>query len=500
MENLKEILSSKEEEIKNLQEKVSDLEIRLLVATKPLTDDYMKGIEVFATKMKLFWKEMLDELQTTLKKKEHELVLLENVTPKAKLDYCVELLAVRVSEAVISDFCSSYKDFASEGIVELSRTLVQKQLDYDSLVSDIEVLSRERNKFRESAEKENEELYKFFKEKRDEIKRLEEEREELMEAAKIENEEMFKFFNEKRADVMRLEDTCEFLSTKAKDLAREHLEKLSKADEEREVKLKKLERDTDSLSTDKATLAGEVDSLNNEKVILVSDVEKLRKDKAMLASEIELHKKEKSDLATAVEFLNREKAILVSDAELLKEDKLVLASAAEYLKKEKASLSSDVEVLRKEKVILSSDSELLKKEKAIVACDVGSLNREKEKLQGDVEFLNEEKNEFVRSAITDVGQSMQEEIDERDKALADSEKALEELRVLYQTVVNKERWSRDELQEIRQELIKVLGSEKGSRNTVFGVKRTKAGDDEFWNYRENRRATMKEVISHLTKN
>lgn len=103
-------------------------------------------------------------------------MLLENVSPKAKLEYCVELLAVRVSETVISDVCSGYKEFASDEITELSIKLVQKQLDYDCLVSDIKVLSEERKKFRDSAEKENEELFKFFKEKKEEIKRLEEER------------------------------------------------------------------------------------------------------------------------------------------------------------------------------------------------------------------------------------------------------------------------------------------------------------------------------------
>ncbi|KAI3845788.1 hypothetical protein MKW98_016547, partial [Papaver atlanticum] len=79
-------------------------------------------------------------------------------------------------------------------------------------------------------------------------------------------------------------------------------------------------------------------------------------------------------------------------------------------------------------------------------------------LQGDIEFLNEEKNEFVRSVISVVGQPLQEETDERKKAVADSEKALEELRVLHKTQAVRERWYRVELQEIQQELIKVLGS------------------------------------------
>ncbi|KAI3879733.1 hypothetical protein MKX03_017431 [Papaver bracteatum] len=533
MEKSEEEISSKEEEIKNLQEKVSELKTKILVATKPLTDNYIKGLEVFAMKMRHFWKETLDEIRTTLKAKQHELVLLENVSPKAKLDYCVELLAVRVSETVISDVvCSGYKEFASDEINELSVKLVQKQLDYDSL----------------------------------------------------------------KAEVMKLESLCQFLSTKAKDLAREHVEKLSKADEEREHKLKKLESDSESLRKEKSTVvyvlnilitqvelafAREVDSLNNEKVILVSDVKKPNKEKAMLARDIEFHNKEKGMLGTDVEFLYGEKVILVSDIEMLKEERLVIASAAELLKRENANLTSDIqlpkkdkgvlesnvaclkkemeilataseslkkensilsnhiELHKKEKGILSSDvdkivlegaAELIKKEKAIFASDVEILNkdksilvskaevlkkensilstdsndaelltREKKKLQGDIEFLNEEKNEFVRSVISDVGLSMQEETDERRKALADSVNALEELRVLYQTQATRDRWYRIQLQEIQQELIKVLGSETGSRMTGFGVKITREGKQEIWNYGENKTATIKEVISHLTK-
>lgn len=106
----------------------------------------------------------------------------------------------------------------------------------------------------------------------------------LTESANKENEEIFKFFCEKKAEVMKLASLCQFLSTKAKDLAREHVEKLSKSDEERELKLKKLESDTELLSKEKAALASEIDLLNNEKVILVSVFEKLNKEKAMLSN------------------------------------------------------------------------------------------------------------------------------------------------------------------------------------------------------------------------
>lgn len=73
MEKSEEEMPSTEAEMKNLQEKVSELQTKLLVATKPLTDDYIKGIEVFAMKMRQFWKETLDEIRTTLKAKQHEL-------------------------------------------------------------------------------------------------------------------------------------------------------------------------------------------------------------------------------------------------------------------------------------------------------------------------------------------------------------------------------------------------------------------------------------------
>ncbi|KAI3865555.1 hypothetical protein MKW98_000006 [Papaver atlanticum] len=158
----------------------------------------------------------------------------------------------------------------------------------------------------------------------------------------------------------------------------------------------------------------------------------------------------------------------------------------------KTILEKDIESLDNEKNKIGCEFELLNKEKAVVANDVELLKQDKDRLRTDVEFLKEEKNtlhkfldeekaEFVDSAV----QEILESIPEREKTLAKNEK-----------VVARERIYIQELLEVRQEIIKQMGSEKATKNRVIGVKKRKRGDLELWNFREKKRATLKEVISY----
>ncbi|KAI3989419.1 hypothetical protein MKX01_032521 [Papaver californicum] len=65
---------------------------------------------------------------------------------------------------------------------------------------------------------------------------------------------------------------------------------------------------------------------------------------------------------------------------------------------------------------------------------------------------------------------------------------------MNQTLVAKERFYTEELQEARQELIKVMVSEKVSRHTGIRVKTMRKGEQVLWNFREGKRASLKEVI------
>ncbi|KAI3871849.1 hypothetical protein MKX03_014969 [Papaver bracteatum] len=64
-----------------------------------------------------------------------------------------------------------------------------------------------------------------------------------------------------------------------------------------------------------------------------------------------------------------------------------------------------------------------------------------------------------------------------------------ELKEMNQTLAAKERFCSEELEEARQELIK-----KATKNKVIRLKRMR-GDQVLWNFKENKRATLKEVIS-----
>ncbi|KAI3904979.1 hypothetical protein MKW92_032388 [Papaver armeniacum] len=166
----------------------------------------------------------------------------------------------------------------------------------------------------------------------------------------------------------------------------------------------------------------------------------------------------------------------------------------EFIRDEKNKLHSDIESLNKKKAELRTDFELTNKEKDKLQNDIELLNEEKDKLQSDIEnlieFLNEEKAEFVRSVTLDVNESFYE----REKTLAENENMFLELKEMNQTLAAKERFYTEELQEARQELIKQMESEKATKNKVIGLKRM-GGDQVLWNFKENKRATLKEVIS-----
>ncbi|MCL7036695.1 hypothetical protein MKW94_006241 [Papaver nudicaule] len=125
-----------------------------------------------------------------------------------------------------------------------------------------------------------------------------------------------------------------------------------------------------------------------------------------------------------------------------------------------------MEFLQDEKNKLCSGIKSFKKEKAKLETDFELLNQKKDKLESEIEFLNEDKAEFIRSAIQEMNQ----------------------------TLVAKERFCTEELQEARQELIKVMVSEKVTRDGKIGVKTVRKGEQVLWNFREGRRASLKEVI------
>ncbi|KAI3832842.1 hypothetical protein MKX03_026603 [Papaver bracteatum] len=154
--------------------------------------------------------------------------------------------------------------------------------------------------------------------------------------------------------------------------------------------------------------------------------------------------------------MNSKKHVLEKDIESLDGEKNKLRSELELMNREKAILAS-------EKIKLRTDIELLNQEKGRLQTDVEFLKEEKDSLHQD---LSEEKDEFIRGAIHEVNES----IPEQENALA-------------------------EIWEARQELIEQMASKKVTRNTVIGVKENTRGDRVLWNFREKKRATLKEAIS-----
>ncbi|MCL7037150.1 hypothetical protein MKW94_003235 [Papaver nudicaule] len=255
-----------------------------------------------------------------------------------------------------------------------------------------------------------------------------------------------------------------------------------------------LDSDIESLNKEKTKLRADIESLNKEKKKLGADTEFLYKEKLKLQSDFVSLNKQKSAVESDICLLNGKKTILDSEIESLDNVKTELGTETEFLNKEKTAVQGDIFSLNGKKTILEreieslgnvkgmlkTDFEVTNKAKDKLQNDVELLNKEKEKLQSDIEFLNEEKAEFIRSVTSDVNESFYE----REKALTENE-----------NVVARERVYSQELREAQQELIKRMPSEKVTANTVIGVKKRKSGDPELWNFREKRRATLKEVIS-----
>ncbi|KAI3888706.1 hypothetical protein MKX03_012895 [Papaver bracteatum] len=244
-----------------------------------------------------------------------------------------------------------------------------------------------------------------------------------------------------------------------------------------------VQRDVCSLNEMKITVQGDICSLNEKKTTKQDDIRLLNDKKTNLGNETELLNTEKTKLQTETEFLNREKTELVADVALVKKRKCEMETDFELLQDEKNKLDGDIESLNKEKAKLGIDFEVGNKDKVKLQNDIQLLSEEKDKLQSDIEYHNEEKAEFIRSVTADLNESFSK----REKRLAENEKMFKEKN---QTLVA----NTEELQEARQDLIKVMLSEKVTKNPVIGVNKRKRGGPELWNFREKRRATLKEVI------
>ncbi|KAI3869239.1 hypothetical protein MKX03_023992 [Papaver bracteatum] len=218
--------------------------------------------------------------------------------------------------------------------------------------------------------------------------------------------------------------------------------------------------DVCSLNEKKAILEIEIGSLNNVKTNIGNETEFLHKEKVKLQSDFELLKKEqkieslsyeKTNLRNDNQFLDKEKTRLQTETEFFNKGKMDLRSDYEFLDQEKAKLGKDVEKLKERKCEMETDFGFLQNQKNKLHSDIETLNKEKDKLQSDIEYHNEENASFIRSVMADLNKSFYE----RDKTLAENEKI----------------------------------------NTVIGVKKRKGGDPELWNFREKKKATLKEGIS-----
>ncbi|XP_026444544.1 uncharacterized protein PFB0145c-like isoform X2 [Papaver somniferum] len=245
-----------------------------------------------------------------------------------------------------------------------------------------------------------------------------------------------------------------------------------------------------SLNEKKATVQDDICSLNEKKFIVQGDVCWLNEKKITIQDDICLIIEKKTIIQGDIRSLSEKKTNLESEIESLSNQKTNLGNDNEFLDKEKTRLQTEIEILNKERTEVRSDFEFLIQEKTKLGTNVKFLLDEKNKLQADIEFHNGEKTEFIRSVMADLSKSFYE----REKTLAENEKMFIELKEINQTLVAEEKFYTEELQEARQVLIKQMESEKATTNTVIGVKKRKRRDPELWNFRENKRATLKEVI------
>ncbi|KAI3875725.1 hypothetical protein MKW92_030947 [Papaver armeniacum] len=245
-----------------------------------------------------------------------------------------------------------------------------------------------------------------------------------------------------------------------------------------------------SLNEKKATVRDDICSLNEKKFIVQGDVCWLNEKKITIRDDICSINEKKTTIQGDIRSLSEKKTNLESEIESLSNEKTNLENYNELLDKEKTRLQTETEILIKERIELRSDFEFLNQEKTKLGTNVKFLQDEKNKLQSDIEFHNGEKAEFIRSVTADLSKSFYE----REKALAENEKMFIELKEMNQTLVAEVKFYTKELQEARQVLIKQMESEKATTNTVIGVKKRKRREPELWNFRENKRATLKEVI------
>ncbi|RZC75845.1 hypothetical protein C5167_000140, partial [Papaver somniferum] len=248
-----------------------------------------------------------------------------------------------------------------------------------------------------------------------------------------------------------------------------------------------------SLNETKATVQDDICSLNEKKFIVQGDVCWLNEKKITVRDDICSITEKKTTIQGDIRSLSEKKTTLESEIEWLSSQKTNLGNYNELLNKEKTRLQTETEILIKERTELQSDLEFLNQEKTELGTNVKFLQDEKNKLQSDIEFHNGEKAEFIRSVTADLSKSFYE----REKTLAENEKMFIELKEMNQTLVAEEKFYTEELQEARQVLIKDMESEKATTNTVIGVEKRKRRDPELWNFRKNKRATLKEDLERI---
>ncbi|XP_026444735.1 WD repeat-containing protein 87-like [Papaver somniferum] len=252
----------------------------------------------------------------------------------------------------------------------------------------------------------------------------------------------------------------------------------------------KLQNDVELLNEEKDKLQSDVEFLNEEKAKLGSHAELLSKEKTKLQSDFECLNRDKSTVLVDICSLNEKKSVVQNDICSLNGKKITVQDDICSLNEKKATVHGDICSLNEKKTFLESEIESLNNEKTNLGNETDLLGKEKMKLQTDIEFHNKEKAEFIRSVTADLNKSFYE----REKALSENEKIFVELKEMNRTLVAKERCYAEELQEARQVLIKQMESEKSTKSRVIGVKRMR-GDQVLWNFKEKKRATLKDVIS-----
>ncbi|KAI3955231.1 hypothetical protein MKW98_020864 [Papaver atlanticum] len=133
---------------------------------KPASDEVKKA-DVFEKEIRFFWKETLQGLKEELEEEELEQVLLDNISSKEKLKYCIELVASQVCESLFESFVRDYEDYARNDVEELTVRMVNKQLEFNHLENDIKLLNETRTSLLDLTRQEKQEFDQLFKKKAD---------------------------------------------------------------------------------------------------------------------------------------------------------------------------------------------------------------------------------------------------------------------------------------------------------------------------------------------